>query len=169
MSEDVLARIAAEREGRRNAKREITFLGETLVLRASVPYMTSVQLQAAKIKAGKLAVEQQEQNEDQTLKETLSVGAEIAEAHLQALHEAEGAILDCLDPSCHEAWERLRAADSTEPLTADEMFDIADYLIGLVAELPTSAPIDSADGRTKTDKSSKENLSSPAKIRAVSG
>ncbi len=169
MDENAFARIEAEHAARRKADREIPFLGETLTVRPSVPYLTAAHLQAAKIKVGILAAAQAESDGDQSVREIFEVGDKLFQAQLDALQAAEDAILDCLDPCCHEAWVRLRAADSAEPLTGDEMFDIADYLIGLIAEIPTSAPIDSADGRTKTARSSKDASSSPAKIRAVSG
>ncbi len=163
VSEDVLARIEAQREARRKAEREIPFLGETLVLRPSTEYATSMRLQVARIKVAMAMSAEMDANGDSTLHVAAVRADQVASAEQEAIAAAEEAILDCLDPVCHEAWARLRAND-TEPLTGDELFDIADYLIGRVAGIPTSAPADSPAGRTKTARSSKGNSSSPATV-----
>ncbi len=77
-----------------------------------------------------------------------------------ALEIADATVLDCLEPASHKAWGKLRAADARNPLTFQEVFQVADYLLGRVAGIPTDAPAGSSDGRTATGKHSKGKSSS---------
>ena len=77
-------------------------------------------------------------------------------------------IISCLEPESHKTWARLRSGEQRQPITFDEVFSIANYLLSRVTEIPTDAPSDSSAGRTQDDKRSTGKSSSLAKTPTVS-
>ncbi len=181
-TDEFLARFEEQRAARKQADRSFSLLGETLTVKPSISYSVSRDLENARllmaegldnlVTAQKVYYGDGNGHPGDESEENLR--ALIANTHAQRdcndrlLQVAEETILDCLSTESHEAWGRMRAKDADEPLTSDEMLAIADYLIGKVAGLPTSAPVDSPDGREQTSKPSKGSSSSRVKSRASS-
>ena len=174
MTDDFLARIEERKKARREADRSFVLLGETLAVRPSVTREVGADLMAARDarvtaiqalqkllgKDGQMPANADDAQLGAVVEATRLVGA----ADDTAIQVAEETIIDCLEPGTHEAWARLRAKDAADPLTAEEMEEIAEYLLGKIAEIPTSAPSVSSDGRTETSSKSRANSSSRGKI-----
>ncbi len=133
MAEDAfLQRFEERRAAREAADRTFQIAGATLTYRPSVAPEVGLKLDAMTVSDS----------------EMLQVGDET--------------VLACLTVESREEWAALRSPDGEHPLTFDEVFEIADYVLGRVAGIPTSAPADSSDGRTETAKPSKAKSSSRA-------
>jgi hypothetical protein len=181
-TDEFLTRFEERRAAREHADRTVTIAGEKLVYRPTVAPEVGLRLEAMRQKV----VEQLERLRDAAQKaerDTAAAEGNGTDVDLTALNDAlermevsdedmlligDETVLACLEPSSHPAWARLRDPAATQPLTFDEVFELADYLLGRVAGVPTSAPADSSDGRTETSRSSKGRSSSPAKIPTLS-
>jgi hypothetical protein len=181
-TDEFLTRFEERRAAREHADRTVTIAGEKLVYRPTVAPEVGLRLESMRQKV----VAQLERLRDAAQKaerDTAAAEGNGADVDLTALNDAlermevsdedmlligDETVLACLEPASHPAWARLRDPDAKQPLTFDEVFELADYLLGRVAGVPTSAPADSSDGRTETSKSSKGRSSSPAKIPTLS-
>ncbi len=179
MTDDFLAAFEARRAARLQADRSLTIAGETLTFRPTVAPEVGMRLEQmrqtvraqletirAKAADAEKAAESNGGEADMTaLSEALENLSVTDEDMLQIGDET---VIACLEPDSHPGWARLRSPEASQPVTFDEVFEVADYLLGRVAGIPTSAPADSSDGRTQTDKPSKARSSSPAKIPVAS-
>jgi len=162
--DDFAARFNERKAARRQEDRSFVILGETLTVRAAVSSDVGFQFQEA------LALNLEASNALANIANVNGGGNEEAVAFLRESQDKqrkyiallEETIVDCLEPGTHEAWLRLRAKDAADPLSSDEIFEIAEYLLGRASEVPTSAPADSSAGRTETAKPSKAKSSSRA-------
>ena len=179
MTDDFLAAFEARRAAREQADRSFELAGEKLVYRASVAPEVGMRLEEmrqrvraqletlrAALDAAEKAPEQNGGEPDLTPVAAVLDGMDVSDADM--LQIGDETVLACLDPASHEAWARLRSNDAAQPLIFDEVFEIADYLLGKVAGIPTDAPADSSAGRTEIDKPSKEKSSSPARTPTLS-
>lgn len=160
MTDDFLARFERRRQERLEADRTFPLAGETLTHRASVAPEVGSRLEAMRDKVGAEVAEARRRiaaanGEPADLSDLQFDDASMIEV-------ADDTILACLEPDSHEAWSRLRAVDAAYPLNFEEIMSLADYLLGRVTGIPTSAPADSSDGRTTTAKRSKAASSSTA-------
>lgn len=180
MQDSFLEAFEARRREREQADRTITLAGEQLTFRPSVAPEVGMKLEAARqdtadrlktlsdkaTELDKVTARNGDAQADEDVAAMLAVTEAVEavqEAEGRALETADATVLDCLDPDSHEAWGRLRSVEATHPLTFTEVFQIADYLLGKVAGIPTDAPAGSSDGRTATGKPSKASSSSKAK------
>ncbi len=182
-TDEFLTRFEERRAAREHADRTVQIAGENLVYRPTVAPEVGLKLEAMrqKVVAQLERLRDAAQKAEKDTKAAEGNGA--ADIDLTALNDAldrmevsdedmlligDETVLACLEPTSHPAWARLRDADAKQPLTFDEVFELADYLLGRVAGVPTSAPADSSDGRTETSRPSKGKSSSPAKIPTLS-
>lgn len=173
MTDDFLAAFEAKRAARMAADRSFQLGGETLTFRPSVAPEIGMHLeemrqrvrsQIENLQAALAKAEKPEGNgADPDLSPITAALESMDISESDMLQIGDETILACLEPASHEAWARLRSNDAAQPLIFDEVFEIADYLLGRVAGVPTDAPADSSDGRTETAKPSKGRSSSPAK------
>jgi hypothetical protein len=153
MTDDFLERFEAQRAARLAAERSFQLAGETLTFKPSVREKYANQLAEG-------------QRRIQAYEADNSVGLTTDDLDLDIdglILAADEQILNCLEPDGQAAWGRLRALDAAEPLTFQEIGQIADYLLGRVTGIPTDAPAGSSAGRTTTAKPSKAASSSKAK------
>ncbi len=176
MTDEFLAAFEAKRAARIQADRSFTIAGETLTFRPTVAPEVGMRLeqmrQTVRVQLEglrKQAAEAEQANGDADMAALAEALDNLTVSDEDMLQTGDETVLACLEPESHPGWARLRSTESPQPLTFDEVFEVADYLLGRVAGIPTSAPADSSDGRTQTDKPSKESSSSRGKIRAVSG
>ncbi len=179
MTDDFLAAFEARRAARIQADRTFDIAGETLTFRPTVAPEVGMRLEQMR-QTVRAQLETLRKQADEAEKKAAANGgdadmAALAEAldnltvsDQDMLHIGDETVIACLDPGSHAAWARLRSPESPQPLTFDEVFEVADYLLGRVAGIPTSAPADSSAGRTQTASRSKGRSSSPAKTPAVS-
>lgn len=174
MTDQFLEAFEARRAAREQADRSFPLAGETLVYRSSVAPEVGMRLetmrqkvreQLERLRVAASAVEKTAGNgAGEASLEALSTALDSMEiSDEQMLQSGDETVLACLEPESHEAWARLRSKDAPQPLTFDEIFELADYLLGCVSGIPTSAPADSSDGRTPTASKSKARSSSAAK------
>lgn len=179
MADPFLEAFEARRLAREQADRSFPLAAETLTYRPTVAPEVGMRLEAmrekvrAQMERLKAAAEKAERaakngGGDEALDE-LGAALDSLEVTDEAmLQSGDETVLACLMPASHEAWARLRSPDAPQPLTFDEVFELADYLLGRVAGIPTSAPADSSAGRTPTANASKGKSSSRAKTPAAS-
>ncbi len=164
MTDDFLERFEAQRAARLAAERTFDLAGETLTFKPSVPPETGTRLQAARERYANALQEGQRRIDAYERDNTVGLTTDDLDLDLDGLIlAADEQILNCLEPDGQAAWGRLRALDAAEPLTFQEIGQIADYLLGRVTGIPTVAPAGSPDGRTTTGKQSKDGSSSKAK------
>ncbi len=173
MTDTFLQRFEERRAARQAADRTFTIAGVELTYRPSVApeigmrleemrQEVRVQLEALKAEAAK-AEKQAQTNGGEVDMEALAAAVDnMKVTDTEMLQTGDETVLACLTVESREAWGALRSPDADQPLTFDEVFEIADYLLGRVAGIPTSAPADSSDGRTETSKPSKARSSSRA-------
>jgi len=166
MSDAFLEAFEQRRKEREQAERSFTLLGETLTFRAHVPYETGRRLEQARrdFEEGITEARKRLDAANGSVPDLSDLPID-TDALVQAADEQ---ILACLEPSSRKAWSKLRALDAREPLTFEEIGQIADYLLGRVTGLPTVAPAGSSAGRTETAKPSKAGSSSKAPGRTRS-
>lgn len=162
MTDTFLEKFEERRAARARADRTITIAGAELTFRPAVAPEVGIRLQdTRRLAAEKVAevrrhiAEANGSGVDATIMGSLVSDAEMIEV-------ADETVLACLDPSSHAAWAELRSPDNSHPVTFEEVFEIADYLLGRVSGIPTVAPAGSSGGRKKTGKGSSESSSSPA-------
>ncbi len=143
MTDDFLVRFEQRRKERLEADRTITISGVELQYRPSITPETALLL---------------EETRDRYVNQNGS--RDITATNL--VNIADQSILECLDPSSHDAWATLRDPAAEYPLSLTDLFDLAEYLLGKAAGTPTDAPSDSSDGRTETEQPSKDDSSSKA-------
>ncbi len=143
MTDDFLVRFEQRRKERLEADRTITISGVELQYRPSITPETALLL---------------EETRDRYVNQNGS--RDITATNL--VNIADQSILECLDPSSHDAWATLRDPAAEYPLSLTDLFDLAEYLLGKAAGTPTDAPSDSSDGRTETGQPSKDDSSSKA-------
>ncbi len=164
MTDDFLERFEAQRAARLAAERSFQLAGETLTFKPSVPPETGARLQACREKYANQLAEGQRRIAAYEADNSVGLMTDDLDLDIDGLIlAADEQILNCLEPDGQAAWGRLRALDAAEPLTFQEIGQIADYLLGRVTGIPTDAPAGSSAGRTTTAKQSKAASSSKAK------
>lgn len=161
MTDSFLERFEKRRQERLAVDRSFPLAGETLVHRASVAPEVGSRLEAMRDEVGKTVAEARRR-----IAAANGDPADLSDLDFddsRMIESADETILACLEPESHEAWARLRAIDAEYPLNFEEIMSLADYLLGRVTGIPTSAPADSSAGRTTTGKRSKADSSSTAK------
>lgn len=163
MTDEFLQKFEERRAEREKAERTVTIAGETLMFKAAVAPEVGFRLQAMRAQAAEQIDEVKrrvaEANGDGTVVASVMALMPRDEEMVQVGDET---VLACLEPVSHDAWARLRAPENQHPLTFAEIFDLADYLMGRVAGVPTVAPTGSSGGHTSTKRGSKARSSSPA-------
>lgn len=174
MTDPFLEAFEQRRKLRAQADRSFTVAGETLIYRPTVAPEVGTRLEAmrqtvrSELEAlqAETAKAQKAADADGGESDTTALAAALDKMTFSdedMLQSGDETVLACLEPGSHEAWARLRSPDAPQPLTFDEVFELADYLLGRVAGIPTSAPADSSAGRTATASKSKAKSSSQAK------
>ncbi len=164
MTDEFLERFEAQRAARLAAERSFQLAGETLTFKPSVPPETGARLQACRETYANALAEGQRRIAAYEADNSVGLTTDDLDLDIDGLIlAADEQILNCLEPDGQEAWARLRALDAAEPLTFQEIGQIADYLLGRVTGIPTDAPAGSSAGRTTTAKQSKAASSSKAK------
>jgi hypothetical protein len=173
MSDPFLEAFEARRAAREQADRSFPLAGETLSYRPSVAPEVGMRLermrqqvrgQMERLKAAADKAEQASSNggAEAAVDELAAALDNLEVSDTDMLQIGDETVLACLTPESAEAWARLRSPGAPQPLTFDEVFEFADYLLGRVAGIPTSAPADSSAGRTETASKSTAASSSPA-------
>lgn len=162
MSDEFLTKFEERRAARAQADRTILLAGEKLTFRASVAPEVGFRLQAMRREVSDQIAEVRRQlaaaNGDGV--DPGIVG--LIRSDEDMVQVGDETVIGCLEPSSAETWGRLRSADAAQPLTFEEIFEVADYLLARVAGVPTGAPADSSAGRTTTSPASKAPSSSQA-------
>lgn len=169
MSDTFLERFEQRRTERLQADRSFVLAGETLTFKPSVAPEVGMRLQTVRQQYATQLLEAQRRLA--AYEKDPGKPIEVDDLNLDAealIAAADEQIMACLDDPGQKAWGRLRALDAEYPLSASEIGEIADYLLGRVTGIPTDAPVDSSNGRTKTVNGSKAPSSSRAKTPAVS-
>jgi len=173
--DEFLRAFEERRKARLEADRSFTLCGETLTHRAAVAPEVGMRLESMRQRVRhqletlrKQAEEAQKANGDADLAALADALDNLDVTDEEMLSVADDTVRQCLEPDSHPAWDRLRSPDAPQPLTFDEIFEVADYLLGRVAGIPTSAPADSSAGRTETAKPATGKSSSRAKTRTLS-
>lgn len=173
MTDDFLQRFEERRTARQQAERSFDIAGVTLTFRAAVAPEVGMRLEGMRQEV-RAQLERLRTAADEVDKAREKNGAEVdlspLEQAVDAMTVTDAAMLQigdetviaCLTEKSKQGWAELRSETAEQPLTFDEVFEIADYLLGRVAGIPTSGPADSSDGPTETDKPSKAKSSSPA-------
>ena len=153
MTDEFLERFERRRQERLAADRTFPLAGETLTHKPSVAPEVGSRLEAMRDDVGKQVAEARRR-----IAEANGEPADLSDLDFRdttMIDTADETILACLEPESHEAWARLRATDSPYPLNFEEIMSLADYLLGRVTGIPTSAPAGSSAGRETTAKRSK--------------
>lgn len=176
MADDFLTRFEQRRQERLAADRSFPLAGETLIHKASVAPEVGQRLEEARDEmaaqldqARAISLEIQKRIDSAN-----GDGVDLSGIDTRAMRltddavilAADETVLACLEPDSHEAWARLRDVKADYPLNVAEIMEITDYLLQRVTGVPTDAPADSSDGRTKTGKQSKAASSSTANASA---
>lgn len=77
----------------------------------------------------------------------------VSEAQLIEVYERT--VLACLDPASDEAWQKLRAPDAPNPLTGEDIYRLAVYLIGRTTQIPTDGLLGSSATQPEAERTSR--------------
>lgn len=163
MGDSFLEDFERRRQERLAADRTFTLAGERLTHKAAVAPEVAHRLEAMRRKVEAELAEARRRIETANGKPADLSDLQISDEAMIAA--ADDTILACLEADSHDGWARLRNTDAAYPLAWEDVMGIADWLLGRVSGIPTVAPADSSDGRTKTATSSKAASSSTGRRR----
>jgi hypothetical protein len=80
----------------------------------------------------------------------------------------DAVVLSCLEPSSHDAWRALRSPEAAYPLTGEDIYRFAVYLLGKATALPTDGLLGSSSTQPEAATTSTESSPSQGRKRKAS-